>query len=237
MATTNENVRKDYGGIFMKYEEIVAKAKEILANKDVSDYQKHLAIQFNITGEGEGAFYIELSNGNVYVEPFEYYDRDLIVTISGDDILAILDGSLDTTAGYVENRIDVENLGILNEFYNVIKEAKTKEIVVEEVVAEPVVEPVKVEEPVETKEVVESVVEPVETVVETPVVEKAKEKKSEKAEKPAKTTRAKSTKSASTDAKKETKSTAKKSTAKKTTTKTAKSTTTAKKKTTKSKEE
>lgn len=109
----------------MKYEEIVAKVKENLSDKNISEYQKHLAIQFNITGEGEGAFYIEFKDGNINVEPYDYHDRDALVTISAENLFAILDGSLDTTAGYVDKCFDVTNLGVINEFKNVIAEAKT----------------------------------------------------------------------------------------------------------------
>lgn len=133
----------------MKYEEIVTKVKEILSNKDISDYKKHLAIQFNITGEGEGAFYVEFNNGNIVVEPFEYYDRDAIVTISSENLFAILDGSLDTTAGYVDKYFDVTNLGIINEFKNVITEANETEV--EDKQLELVQEEVVKAKPVETK--------------------------------------------------------------------------------------
>ena len=33
-------------------------------------------MEFEIEGEAEGAFYVELLDGKVDVEPFEYYDRD-----------------------------------------------------------------------------------------------------------------------------------------------------------------
>ena len=45
---------------------------------DVSDIQEHLAYQFNIVGEAEGIFYVEVKDGKLYVEPYEYFDRDVI---------------------------------------------------------------------------------------------------------------------------------------------------------------
>ena len=47
---------------------------------DVSDIQEHLAYQFNITGEAEGIFYAEVKEGKLYVEPYEYFDRDAMFT-------------------------------------------------------------------------------------------------------------------------------------------------------------
>lgn len=42
----------------MTYEEIVAYTKSKMAEVDISGYKGHLAAQVNITGEGEGAFYV-----------------------------------------------------------------------------------------------------------------------------------------------------------------------------------
>ena len=47
----------------MSYEEVFAKVKEIFMKADVSRVEEHLAFQFNITGEGEGAFYAEVKDG------------------------------------------------------------------------------------------------------------------------------------------------------------------------------
>ena len=45
---------------------------------------EHLAFQFNIVGEGEGIFYVEVKDGQLYVEPYEYYDRDAIFTCKAE---------------------------------------------------------------------------------------------------------------------------------------------------------
>lgn len=191
----------------MRYEEIVEKVRKNLSDKDISNYQKHLAIQFNITGEGSGAFYIELKNGSIDVQPFEYFDRDAIVTISADNLFSILDGSLDTTAGYVDKYFDVTNLGVINEFINVIKEAN---IIVTEVVnetdntikedVEPVVTEIQMtietpettEEPSETEKTIETEVE-----VKEVKVEKVEEKSEEEVNTTKTTTPKKTTKNTS----------------------------------------
>lgn len=79
----------------MTYEQIVAKVKEIMAGKSAADCKEHIAAEFHITGEGEGAFYVELNEGKIAVEPYEYYDRDFIVTASADDIIAFAEGKSD----------------------------------------------------------------------------------------------------------------------------------------------
>lgn len=70
----------------MTYEELVKKAKDSFEGADASNVHEHVAIQFNITGEAEGIFYLEIADGKVKIEPYEYYDRDLIVTTDAKNI-------------------------------------------------------------------------------------------------------------------------------------------------------
>ncbi|MGN0245271.1 MAG: SCP2 sterol-binding domain-containing protein [Lachnospiraceae bacterium] len=76
----------------MTYEEIVAYTKKKVAAANFKSYKGHLAAQVNITGEGEGAFYIELNDATAAVEPYEYYDRDVILVSNADVFIAILNG-------------------------------------------------------------------------------------------------------------------------------------------------
>ena len=68
----------------MTYEEIVDKVKELFSEADVSMIDEHLAYQFNITGEGEGAFYAEVKDGKLDIQPFEYFDRDSLFICNAD---------------------------------------------------------------------------------------------------------------------------------------------------------
>ncbi len=72
----------------MTYEEVFSQVKKIFMEADVSGEKEHLAFQFNIAGEGEGAFYAEVKEGVLYVEPYEYYDRDAIFTCSAETLLS-----------------------------------------------------------------------------------------------------------------------------------------------------
>ena len=71
----------------MDFWSIFNEVKETFMQSDVSDYRGHLALQVNMTGEGEGKFYAELSDGVLKVEPYEYFDRDVLFTISTKDFL------------------------------------------------------------------------------------------------------------------------------------------------------
>ncbi len=92
----------------MTYEEIFGKVKDIVKDTDVSGIDEHLAYQFNITGEGEGAFYIEVKEGQLYVEPYEYYDRDAIFICSAKTLFKIMEGKLDPVAAFTVGKLKVE---------------------------------------------------------------------------------------------------------------------------------
>ncbi|MDE5740989.1 MAG: SCP2 sterol-binding domain-containing protein [Oscillospiraceae bacterium] len=92
----------------MTYEEIFEKSKKLILKNDASGIDGHLAVQVDITGEGEGAFYIELNDGKLAVEPYEYYDRDCKLIISGEDFLSVCDGSLDAVKAFTNGKLKVE---------------------------------------------------------------------------------------------------------------------------------
>lgn len=92
----------------MTYEEIVGKALIVYAKADAKEITGHLAIQFNVRGEGEGAFYLEVSEGKVDIQPYEYYDRNAIITVASDALIDMLDGKLGIDEAYNDNKLQVE---------------------------------------------------------------------------------------------------------------------------------
>ena len=49
----------------MTYEEIFNKVKEAYENADASNVEGHIAIEFDVCGEGAGAFYAEIKEGKL----------------------------------------------------------------------------------------------------------------------------------------------------------------------------
>ena len=92
----------------MKYEEVVEIVREAYENVDARDVYEHVAIQVNVTGEGEGAFYIEIAGRAVSVEPYEYYDRDGLVTASADTIIAVAKGELPVEKAIEQGALQAE---------------------------------------------------------------------------------------------------------------------------------
>lgn len=113
----------------MMYEHIVAKLREKYKDMDASFVGKHFAIQFNVWGEGHGALYMEIKDGHIFIEPYEYFDRDTLISTDADTLLGIASGKIDpTTYGdlYVEGNFDA--LEILKELsYSPEPEEKKEE--------------------------------------------------------------------------------------------------------------
>ncbi len=92
----------------MTYAEFFSEIKTKFMNADVSDINEHLAFQFNITGEGEGAFYVEVKDGELKIEPYEYYDRDAAFTCSANTLRKISDGELDPILAFTLQKLKVD---------------------------------------------------------------------------------------------------------------------------------
>ena len=97
----------------MTYEEFFAEVKEQFQKADVSNVTEHLAYQFNITGEAEGVFYVEVKDGRLYVEPYDYHDRDAVFTAKAETLKKIAAGE-----GNIDKALKLKDL---------IESAKKKE--------------------------------------------------------------------------------------------------------------
>lgn len=76
---------------------------------DVSDIHEHLAYQFNIEDEeAGGAFYVEVKDGVLYVEPYEYYDRDAMFISSPEVFRKIAEGQMDPVWAFTTQKLRVE---------------------------------------------------------------------------------------------------------------------------------
>ena len=92
----------------MTYADMFSKVKGMMMEADVSTVNEHLAYQFNVTGEAEGIFYAEVKEGKLYVEPYEYYDRDAIFTCSAETLFKINERKLDPVLAVTLGKLKVE---------------------------------------------------------------------------------------------------------------------------------
>lgn len=92
----------------MTYAEYFASVKTEFMGADVSDISEHLAYQFNIIGEASGIFYVEVKEGKLYIEPYEYYDRDVMFTATVEIFTAIMTGKMDPVLAFTLQKLKVE---------------------------------------------------------------------------------------------------------------------------------
>lgn len=93
----------------MTYADFFYEIKGKFMGADVSDIREHLAFQFNIEDqEAGGAFYVEVKDGKLFVEPYEYYDRDAIFICSPEVLMDIAEGRLDPIAAFTDQKLRVE---------------------------------------------------------------------------------------------------------------------------------
>ena len=111
MCYTGKNIPDQVKEEFeMTYEELVKQVQEAYKDADASKIKEHLAIQFNL----------EVAEGKVTVQPYEYYDRDALVTTKAAVLEEIAAGKLDVVKAFLTGKIKVEG--------NVGKAALLKEI-------------------------------------------------------------------------------------------------------------
>ena len=92
----------------MEFNEIFAKAKEIFGKADVSNVHEKLAYQYDLIGDNGGTFYIEIKDGTINIELYEYHDRDVKFTISPENFLKQLEGKLNSTIAYTTGKLKIE---------------------------------------------------------------------------------------------------------------------------------
>lgn len=111
----------------MTYEEVFNQSKEIIMASDVSGIPGHLAVEVDIIGEGAGAFYIELKDGTLYVEPYEYYDNDCKFIVSAKNFLKLANGSLDAVFAFTTGKLRVDgSIEKALEFQKIVEAVKKK---------------------------------------------------------------------------------------------------------------
>ena len=81
-----------------------------------------LAVQVNLTGEDGGVFYVEVKDGKISAEPYEYNDRNCALTMNTNDFHKMLDGKLDPIVAFTLGKLKVDgDIGKALEFAKIVK--------------------------------------------------------------------------------------------------------------------
>ena len=105
----------------MKFMDVVEKVRNIASGVDASN-RGFLAVQINLTGKEAGVFYVEVKDGRINVEPYDYHDRKCAITMSLTDFNKLIDGKLDPVLAFTTGKLKVDgDMGKALEFANILK--------------------------------------------------------------------------------------------------------------------
>ena len=92
----------------MTYQEIFETVKKALSKAKAKAVSGNVAFEFDIVGEGEGKFYIEVKDGNVNIEPYNYYDNDARLEADADTFIKIATGALKPETAYADGQLKID---------------------------------------------------------------------------------------------------------------------------------
>lgn len=93
----------------MTFQTYFKKFKDTFAGVDVSDITDHLAYQFTLTDkDAGGVFYVEVKDGKLFIEPYDYHDRDAGFTCTTVTLNKIISGKTDPVAAYTLGKLKVD---------------------------------------------------------------------------------------------------------------------------------
>ncbi len=109
----------------MNYIEAFEVIKDLFKNADTKGLKDNCAIQVNMTDDDcNGAFYIEYKDGNLSVEPYDYIDRNALLTASFKDLKDIVSGRILITTAVAKEKAFVD--GDIEVVAVIMKAAKKK---------------------------------------------------------------------------------------------------------------
>ena len=94
----------------MTLQKILDEVREKTASFDGKTYEGFLAVQVTLSDLGQ-AFYVEVKDGGLSVEPYEYNDRQAHLIISSANFVKLINKKLDPTAAFTAGKLKVEGDG------------------------------------------------------------------------------------------------------------------------------
>ncbi|MCL2019985.1 MAG: SCP2 sterol-binding domain-containing protein [Oscillospiraceae bacterium] len=88
-------------------EDIFADIKSKTAGFDGSNYHGFLAVEVNLS-DIKKVFYVEVKDGNLSIEPYEYNDRQAKMTISSSNFVKLINGKLNGTTAFLTGKLKID---------------------------------------------------------------------------------------------------------------------------------
>lgn len=92
----------------MTFDEIYATMKTYFEQRDFEVFgQGVYSYEFDVTGEGEGKFYIEIKDGSLNMQPYDYKNSLCSFKISSGNLCEIINRNTTPTAAYSSGRLTI----------------------------------------------------------------------------------------------------------------------------------
>lgn len=102
------SVKNAKGTISMTFDEIYATMKTYFEQRDFEVFgQGVYSYEFDVTGEGEGKFYIEIKDGSLNMQPYDYKNSLCSFKISSGNLCEIINRNTTPTAAYSSGRLTI----------------------------------------------------------------------------------------------------------------------------------
>ncbi|MCD7751135.1 MAG: SCP2 sterol-binding domain-containing protein [Lachnospiraceae bacterium] len=88
------------------FPKLFAQIKEKLELTDSTVLSGHAAYEFHIS-DPDGIFYVEISDGRIDVQPYDYHDNQGVFTASAATYEALCEGSLTPITAYAAGRLKI----------------------------------------------------------------------------------------------------------------------------------
>lgn len=92
----------------MTFQELFQQVKSRFLGADVSRCPTPPASKSTSPARPPGTFYVEMKGGHLAIEPYEYHDRDVEITISDENFQKLIDGKLDPVAAFTFGKLKAQ---------------------------------------------------------------------------------------------------------------------------------
>ena len=105
----------------MTLENVVKEVKEKASSYKEGSYGGFLAVQITLTDLNQ-AFYVEVKEGKLTIEPFEYNDRQANLMISSTNFIKMINGKLNSVLAFTTGKLKIDgDISKATEMANILK--------------------------------------------------------------------------------------------------------------------
>jgi len=103
VAIHKKNKREEF---IMTLQDVINEVRAKTEGFDGSRYDGFLALQITLTDNG--VFYVEVKDGKLSIEPYEYNDRQANIIMNSDDFVKMINKKLDSITAFTTGKLKID---------------------------------------------------------------------------------------------------------------------------------